>query len=99
MKKLSFSPESRERHKEYATVETLRNLQLVVYTMVGGGMLGRMASEQPKDFYIDGRVGKLPYKKAEIHQAVEVLIEEAEILGMDARNLPRMGMFHACGIF
>ena len=77
----------------------MANLQIVVYTMAGGGMLGRFAAEQPADFYIDSRVAKRPYPTKAIYQAVKVLSIYAEILGLKPNDLPRVLDFHNCGIF
>lgn len=44
-----------------------------VNTMIGGGLLGNFAVNQPNVFYIDSRVGKLPYPKRDIKQAVVIL--------------------------
>ena len=82
----------------YASERPIGNQQLVVYVMCGGGMLGRLAAEQPADFYIDSRYGRLPYKKAEILQAVQVLATIASARGLDPHNLPSLPGFHACGI-
>ena len=80
-------------------VEEIKAHQVVVYTMCHGGLLGKMAAEQPADFYIDTRVGKLPYPKREIEQAVETLSVLAENAGYDPHHLPSMPNFHNCGIF
>jgi len=79
--------------------QTIPFLQVAVYTMIGGGLLGRMAAEQPADFYIDSRVGKLPYPKRDILQAVAVLAIIAEANGLDPHNLPKLPPFHNLGIF
>jgi hypothetical protein len=73
--------------------------QVAVYVMCGGGMLGRFAAEQPADFYIDTRVGRLPYGSRAIEQAVEVLQVIAEAHGLDPHNMPAMPHFHASGVF
>ena len=74
-------------------------LQIAVYVMSGGGFLGRHAAEHPQSFYIDDRVGRLPYLKREICQAVATLVTLAEANGLDPENLPEMLHFHNCGIF
>ena len=79
--------------------ESIPAMQTAIYVMCGGGILGEMAAERPKEFYIDSRVGKLPYSKREIFQAVVTLISIAESNGMDASNLPPMPRFHNMGIF
>ena len=92
-----------EFHIEYAMrlwrqVESRLPEQVAVYVMCGGGLLGKMASEQPADFYIDGRVGRLPYNRKAITQAVEVLRVHAEKEGFDPRNLAGVA-FHNYGTF
>ena len=74
-------------------------LQVAVYVMCGGGMLGRMAAEQPADFYIDSRCGRLPYGVKDIEQAVNVLAVIAEVQGLNPHHLPSMPHFHASGVF
>lgn len=73
--------------------------QVVVYVMCGGDMLGNFAAEQPADFYIDDRVGKLPYSRKDITQAVNVLVAIAEAHGLDPHHLPPRPRFHSSGIF
>lgn len=73
--------------------------QVLVYTMCGGGFLGRFAAQQPGDFYIDMRVGGLPYSKRQIEQAVKVLATIAKLAGLDPKNLPSMPKIHNSGIF
>jgi len=77
----------------------IQTMQVVVYTMAGGGQLGALASEQPADFYIDARVGKLPYKRKEIYQAVKTLATIAEANGLDPCRLDPIPPFHNMGIF
>lgn len=79
--------------------ESVTPMQVAVYVMCGGGFLGRMAAEQPAYFYIDDRVGRLPYRKNEIEQAVKALAVIAEANGLDPHHLPEMPRFHNCGIF
>ncbi len=67
--------------------------------MCGGGFLGRSAAEQPADFYIDDRIGKLPYGRREIVQAVKVLETMAKAWGFDPHHLPEMPAFHNMGVF
>lgn len=67
--------------------------QVRVYAMCGNGFLGRFAAEQPKDFYIDDRVGRLPAKRLDIYREVkrlEVMIGE--------NDTPQMPTFHSCGV-
>lgn len=79
-------------------VESIPLMQAVVFTMCGGGFIGRFAMTQPEKFYIDPRTSKFPYKKAEIEQAVECLAAIARANGLDANNLPEIN-FHNMGIF
>ena len=79
--------------------DELAALQVAVYVMCGGGLLGRFAAEQPADFYIDDRCGKLPYPKRAIYQTVCVLEALAKAAGKDPRNLGPRPHFHCCGVF
>lgn len=83
----------------YFGAETIPAMQVAVYVMCGGGFLGRMAAEQPADFYIDTRCGKLPYKAREIEQAVQVLVIAAGAHGLDPHEMPPMTRFHNMGVF
>jgi len=84
---------------EYGKGERLQAHQAAVFVMCGGGMLGHLAAEQPADFYIDDRCGRLPYGKREILQAVAVLAVLAKAAGLDPHHLPDCPRFHNCGIF
>jgi len=84
---------------EYGKGERLQAHQVAVFVMCGGGMLGHMAAEQPADFYIDDRCGRLPYGKREILQAVAVLTTLAKAAGHDPHALPSAPRFHNCGVF
>lgn len=75
----------------------LQAQQMFVFTMCGGGLLGRSAAEQPDEFYIDSRVGRLPYPKKEILQAVKVLAILAKVMGLH-KKLPQLPFFHASGV-
>jgi hypothetical protein len=79
--------------------DSIPPLQTAVFVMAGGGYLGNFAAEQPGKFYIDDRVGKLPYTRKEIYQAVEVLKILAEENGLDPNHLPEKPSFHNMGIF
>jgi len=79
--------------------EKLRAHQTAVFVMCGGGVLGAFAANQPADFYIDDRVGRLPYPKKHIEQAVATLAIVAEQAGLDPHQLPERPRFHNCGIF
>lgn len=69
------------------TLEDVKTLQVMANTMIGGGMLGSFAMGQPADFYIDDRVGKLPYSRRDIMQVVEVLRGAALQNGLDPHHL------------
>lgn len=86
--------ENAEHHKN-----NIPALQVAVNVMCGGGMLGRMAAEQPGQFYIDARCGKLPYPRRDIEQAVAVLSELARANSLDPNHMPKMPDFHGCGVF
>lgn len=79
--------------------EQIGALQVSVFVMCGGGFLGAFAAEQPADFYIDDRSGRLPYRRKEIMQAVQVLGRLALAAGMDPQSMPSRPTFHAAGIF
>lgn len=79
--------------------DTIRDMQIAVFVMCGGGFLGRFAAEHPAQFYIDDRVRDLPYSRNAIEYAVEVLAIIAEANGLDAKNIPSMPRFHNMGIF
>lgn len=69
--------------------------QVAVYVMCGGGMLGNFAAEQPADFYIDDKVGWLPYPKSVIRETVRELVELARLNKLDPHNMPKMpGILH-----
>lgn len=80
-------------------MENIRALQVAVYVMCGGGMIGKFAAEQPADFYIDQRVGRLNYPTRKIYQAVTVLRACAVAAGLDPRRMPPMPDFHSCWVF
>lgn len=99
MRKLDQREVAEQATPYFANLESIRAHQVVVYVMCGGGLLGRSAAQQPIDFYIDDRCGRLPYSRREIVQAVATLATLAEAAGLDPRNLPRTPAFHNCGIF
>ena len=72
------------------TMQELEQLRVLIYTMVGGSLLGDSAITQPADFYIDSRVGKLPYPKRQIMAAVALLHAMAVKLGLDPHRLPEL---------
>lgn len=73
--------------------------QVRVFYMAGGGFLGRFAAEQPFQFYIDDRVGDLPYTRKAIYRAVKELTARAEQQGLDPSRLPEMPRFYHCGTY
>jgi len=79
--------------------DSVPTMQTAIFVMCGGGFLGRFAAEQPADFYIDDRVGRLPYARKEIIQAVETLVTIAKVNGLDPHRLPEIKQFHNMGIF
>lgn len=80
------------------TESTVHDMQVVVYVMCGGGILGSMAAEQPADFYIDSRHGTTPYPPKKIMEAVRFLKETAIYNGMDPKKLPSLSL-HNMGVF
>jgi hypothetical protein len=91
--------EIKKHAKTYWTRESIPLHQVAVYTMCGDGLLGRFAAEQPAVFYIDDRVGRLPYSKPAICQAARTLASLAEAHGLNSKDLPRMPSMHNFGIF
>ena len=89
----------RESAPTYWGLETIGAHQVALYVMCGGGLLGRFAAEQPADFYIDDRVGRLPYSRDEIYQAAATLVSIAEADELNPHDLPQMPKFHNFGIF
>lgn len=83
----------------FANIESIRAHQVAVYVMCGGGFIGQFAAERPADFYIDARVGGLPYARRKIAQAVDTLATLARCAGLDPHRLPPSPAFHNCGIF
>src|SRR4051812_36677893 len=83
--------------KQY--MEEIKQLRTALFIMCGGGLLGRFAACQPQQFYIDLRVGKLPYSRRKIEQAVKVLIAYLQVAGIDPKTLRDNGYsdFHNCG--
>ena len=59
--------------------DELQAVKATIWTMIGGGRLAEFAVRQPADFYIDIRVGRLPYSRRDILQAVAILAEAYEI--------------------
>ena len=93
---------NQEKVKECASYwdkESIKAHQVAVFVMCGGGFLGKMAAEQPADFYIDDRVSGLPFSKKKIYQAVETLTTLAKENKLNPHDMPQMSRFHNCGIF
>lgn len=78
--------------------DTIPAMQIAVYVMAGGGLLGRMAAEQPADFYIDDRA-RSRYTKRETLAAVSWLVDVAEAAGLNPRDLPAMPRMPNMGCF
>jgi hypothetical protein len=72
-------------------------MQVAVYVMIGGGMLGNFAATQPAQFYIDTRCGRLRYPKRTIYRAVRDLVLIAKAAGLDPNKLPQMPRFPNMG--
>lgn len=86
------------RHNPEALRREIELIQVAVFTMAGGGVLGGFAATQPAQFYIDDRVGKLPYGSRAIENAVKVLATLADAAGLDPKALERP-RFHNLGVF
>lgn len=69
-----------------ATKEHLHSLQIAIYVMCGGGMLGKVAATQPGIFTIDTK-RRLPYSQECIRRVTTCLIAVADCLGEDPCNL------------
>lgn len=95
----NFREQKKEKGGKAKLREEMQALRVAIYTMIGGGMIGNFAVNQPKDFYIDARVSKRPYKMRSIYQAVAVLAVYFKVLGYTHENVPRMPHFHNCGVF
>lgn len=69
-------------------LDNARQLQMTIYTMCGGGELGKNAANRPGLFVaIDDRTHNLPYHNDIILQSVKVLATYCEVLGLDPNNL------------
>jgi len=77
----------------------LRPNQVAVYVMCGGGRLGHSACTDPRSFYIDDRVGRLPYSRRQIMKAVHTLAQIASTLGFERDLPPLPGTFHNLHVF
>jgi len=74
-------------------------MQVAVYVMAGGGLIGRLAAEQPADFYVDTRVSRRPYGLRDLSRAVKVLAVIADANGLNPHNMPKMPNLHNLAIF
>ena len=79
-------------------MQAMKELQVAVYVMAGGGMLGSSAAQQPSGFYVDSRCSKRPYATRKIKQATDVLHLYAEVLELK-EPLEFRTLFHHCGVF
>lgn len=70
------------------TREKLMIEQIILHTMLGGGMLGRDAMTNPAMFYIDARVSRRPYTKKAIYAQAAKLAKLAVELKQNPKNLP-----------
>lgn len=84
----------------YLHREDIPALQSLIYAMIGGGTLARVAIANPRDFYLDSRAGKLPYTRRAILQAVRVLaaVYDLHHIGPEEADtcrvrLPNLGIF------
>lgn len=73
-------------------------MQAAVFTMAGGGLLGRFAATNPAEFYLDTRVSRRPYSATKILTACANLAQIAKLNGLDPRRLPDPS-FHNLGVF
>ena len=65
----------------------IQAMQVTVYVMCGGGILGKFAAAKPADFYIDALVNRRPFTSHEIKRAVASLVEQSQRDGLDPHNL------------
>jgi hypothetical protein len=72
--------------------------QIAIYVICGGGPIGLWAAENPADFYLDDRVGRLPYIRADIRRSVATLAKIAQARGFNPHDLPTMPILHSFGI-
>ena len=83
----------------HMTLDKFKALQVAVYVMAGGGMIGRMYAEQPADAYTDTRAGRRPYRTDELESARQCMIASCHALGLDPHNVPPMTNFPGCWVF
>jgi len=79
--------------------EIIEAHQVCLFVMCGGGHMGRFAAENPADFYIDDRIGQLPFSRQEIQTAAATLATIAKAHGLNPHDLPPMPLLHSFGIF
>lgn len=65
----------------------IQAMQVAVYVMCGGGMIGRFAATKPADFYIDDRVSRRPFGLRKIMKAVQALANAAQEEGLKPHDL------------
>jgi hypothetical protein len=82
-----FSPEKAK--------ELVPQLQHTIKVMLGGGFLASAGANQPADFYIDSRVGRLRYPKRNIIGTVRMLAELAKRAGINPHAIPDTGAIYA----
>lgn len=85
-------------HADYFK-DVIPHMQVAVYVMAGGGMLGRSAAEQPGSFYVDARVSRRPYSERKLFLATRILAAIAEANGLDPEHMPEMPNIHNLGVF
>lgn len=67
-------------------------LQMVIFVMIGGGMLGESAARQPENFDFDDRTSPI-YPKKSILQVVEIILIYAKVLNLNPNRLDPMPQF------
>ena len=80
------------------TLEDFHGLQVAVYVMVGGGLLGALYATQPTDASLDDRAGRRPYHDDEIETVRQVMIAACHALGLDPHRIP-MPRLPGCWVF
>ena len=100
MRKLSDEAKEGQALRVALDPEAMRAAETAIFRMCGGGLLGASAVDQPSSFYIDSRVGRLPYGRRAIEQAVGILARAREIAGIPEpyekggyKNLVNLGIF------
>jgi hypothetical protein len=78
---------------------SIETVQVAIYIMAGGGLIGRFFAEQPADAYRDARAGRAPYPAKAVENMRKVLVAMAEVYGLDPHYLPPIPAFHHAGVF